>query len=354
MLHQGSHLRSVCLLRLSAIGDVTHVLPVIHALQTRWPALQITWVIGKLEAQLVDGLAGVEFITFDKSAGLSAYWQLKRALKGRRFDVLLHMQAALRASIASLMIKADQRIGFDRARAIDGQWLFTNTKIPARAQQHVLDGFMAFARMLDAKPEAYHWPLPLGAAASYPSTLPLDQPLLIAVNLSTSVRRNNFREWPLDRFSQLIRHVLNEYPCQVVLTGGPSSKELAAAASVEQSLNDARLINVVGKTQLKELAALLAKADVMISPDTGPAHIANAMGTPVIGLYATSNPERTGPYDRRYTVSKYREALAQEGLDIASVKWGRRVRNEHAMSLIELDDVKAVLAHLVREISAYA
>ena len=125
--------RNVCILRLSAIGDTCHVVPVLRTLQQAWPTTQFTWVIGKAEARLMSLIEGVEFITVDKRAGLfGARRQLRAQLAGRRFDVLLHMQLALRASLLAQAIDADIKLGFDRARARELQWLFTNAQIAAR------------------------------------------------------------------------------------------------------------------------------------------------------------------------------------------------------------------------------
>jgi heptosyltransferase I len=138
--------RRLCLLRLSAVGDVSHVLPVVRTLQARWPETRITWIIGKLEHSLVGDIPGIEFIIFDKQRRWRAYRDLHHVLRGRRFDVLLHMQMSLRASLASLLVRADVRLGFDQARAKDLQWLFTNARISSPPRQHVVDSFFAFAR----------------------------------------------------------------------------------------------------------------------------------------------------------------------------------------------------------------
>ena len=116
-----SAIRSLCLLRLSAIGDVCHAVAMVQAIQKQYPDLSITWIIGKVEYQLLKHLPGIQFVIFDKSKGWRSYIQLRRDLQGQRFDVLLHMQVALRATIASLMIKARVRVGFDKARAKEGQ-----------------------------------------------------------------------------------------------------------------------------------------------------------------------------------------------------------------------------------------
>lgn len=123
--------RSLCILRLSAIGDTCHVVPIVRTLQQAWPATQLTWIIGRTEARLMSLIEGVEFITVDKGAGLAARRALSAQLRGRRFDVLLHMQLALRASLVSLAAPAAVRLGFDRPRARELQWLFTNERIVA-------------------------------------------------------------------------------------------------------------------------------------------------------------------------------------------------------------------------------
>ena len=140
--------KNLCLLRLSAIGDISHTLPILRTLQAAWPETHITWVIGKREYALIGDIPGVDFIIFDKSRRWAAYKDLYRALRGKRFDVLLHMQMSLRASLASLLIRANIRLGFDRARAGDMQWLFTNHQIAPRTNQHVIDSFFGFTEAL--------------------------------------------------------------------------------------------------------------------------------------------------------------------------------------------------------------
>src|SRR5690348_14174317 len=121
--------QSLCLLRTSALGDVTHVVPLVRTLQTAWPQTRLTWLIGKLEHRLVGDIEGVEFIVFDKAAGVRGYLDARRALAQRRFDALLHMQVALRANLLSLCVHADRRIGYDGARAKDLHGLFVNERI---------------------------------------------------------------------------------------------------------------------------------------------------------------------------------------------------------------------------------
>ena len=121
---------SLCILRTSAIGDVTHVVPIVNTLREHWPETSISWLIGKLEHRLVGDLPGVEFIVFDKAAGRDGFRAVREQIAGRRFPVLLHMQIALRANLLSLLVKSPLRIGYDRARSKDLHGLFVNCRIP--------------------------------------------------------------------------------------------------------------------------------------------------------------------------------------------------------------------------------
>ncbi|MCP3177564.1 glycosyltransferase family 9 protein [Desulfuromonas sp. KJ2020] len=333
--------KSLCILRLSALGDVTHVLPTLRTLQQHWPQCHITWVIGKTEASLVNDIPGVEFIIFDKSQGLKAYRELHKKLKNRRFDVLLHMQAALRASLASLLISADIRLGFDRARATNGQWLFTNARIAPLKRQHVLDGFLEFAKALGLEPGTLCWdiPIPPEARESADRMLP-DEPFLV-INPCSSVRARNWRNWSVESYAAVINHAFETHGLHTVLTGGPAVNEKAYAEAIVTACRHTP-VNLVGRTTLKQMLAVLDKAAVVIAPDTGPAHMANALGKKVIGLYATSNPERTGPYcHRELTVNRYPEAIkAEYGKGVEELRWGKRVRNPEAMMRISKEEVQ--------------
>src|ERR1035441_7239138 len=163
MTHPITPPASLCILRLSAIGDTCHVVPVVRTLQRLWPTTRLTWIIGRTEARLMTLLPNIEFITIDKRAGLATVRALLSALRGRRFDVLLHLQLSLRASLASLAVRSQLRLGFDRARARELQWLFTNASIAPRTDEHVLDSFQGFLTALGIEPGALEWNLPFTA-----------------------------------------------------------------------------------------------------------------------------------------------------------------------------------------------
>lgn len=340
--------RRLCILRLSAIGDVCHTLPVVRTLQDHWPETHITWIIGKLEHSLLDGITGIEFLPFDKRAGIAAVRDVKRQLDGHRFDALLHMQVALRASILSLGVRADVRIGFDRSRAKDWQWLFTNRRIAAREHEHVMDGLYGFVDALGIPRGKPRWDIPINEKDAHfaAQVIPAGQRTL-AISPCSSQRARNFRNWPVSRFIDVARHAINSHGMAVIVTGGRSELEHEYAGQISAAVP--ACTNLVGSTSLKQLHALLGRATVLVSPDSGPVHMANAAGTPVIGLYATSNPERTGPYlHREWTVNRYPDAVRKFlGKEPGEVSWGKRVRHPAAMDLVTVADVCEKLDRLM-------
>lgn len=327
-------MNSLCLLRLSAIGDVCHAVAMVQAIQRQYPQLKITWVIGKLEYQLLKHLPGIEFVIFDKSQGWRSYFNLHKALRGRRFDVLLHMQVALRATLASLAISAKVRVGFDRARAKEGQWLVTNHRVEPLAQPHVLDGFMGFAKAIGVSDITPSWNIPVPQAdTEFAQRQIADGEKVLVICAAASKAERN---WLPERYAAVAQHAVNK-GYRVILCGGPTALEKALADDIANACS-AKLDNLVGKTSLTQLLALLKRANLVLAPDTGPAHMAVTQGTPVIGLYAHSNPGRTGPYlSQQYVVSAYQEAIASQ--QSGEVKWGTRAKGEHLMALISVEAV---------------
>ena len=347
--------QTLCLLRLSALGDITHVLPTLRTLQKHWPQTKITWIIGKTEYQLVRELEGIHFIIFDKSAGLASYRKLKTQLKqhldGHKFDVLLHMQLSIRASVASLFIPAKIKLGFDRARAKDMQSLFCNRQIkPASIRQHVLDSFLEFPRYFGLDP-VFEWRLPVSQVAieHMKKRLTTDKRLFV-INPCAVAKSKNWRNWHAEGYAAIADLVSTRHDMRVVLTGGNSPLETEMAEKILSSCNSAEPLNLIGKTGIDELVAVLQLADMVIAPDTGPVHIASALGTDTIGLYAATNPDRAGPYNHlSFVVNRYPQALLEyNNTTVEQASWGERVKTAESMDLITVDDVATQIENIIR------
>ena len=321
---------------------MTHVVPLVRTLQSAWPALPVTWVIGRGEHRLLEGLEGVTFVEYDKKSGLRGMHQAGQALRAAhgRFDALLQMQVAGRANLLSAFIPARTRVGYDRARAKDGHGLFINTRIPARPDAHVLDAIGSFCEPLGLRQQAVRWDLPVPDAAHAWAAGQWDddgRPVLMISPCSSHVLRN----WHADRYAALANHALRQ-GWRVVLCGGRSELERRTADAIVAGM-DGPVLDLVGKDTLKQLPALLARADLLVTPDSGPMHIANAMGTKVLGLHAASNPARSGPYsDRRYCVDRYDDAARRYlGRPASELRWGTKVEREGVMELVTVDDAVA-------------
>lgn len=329
---------NLCILRLSALGDATHVVPVVRAIQSHWPDTRITWIIGKLEHALLSGMEGVEFIVYDKRGGMRATRELHETLRKRRFDVLLHMQVAARANLLSCLVRAPVRVGWDKARSRDMHQRFVRERVAAVPFQHQVQGFLEFARALGLPADQPTWNLPISdeALAWAEERLPADGPVLLISPCSSHPLRN----WRAGHYAEVADYAAARADMHVVLSGGPSSLEREVAAEIESRMKQP-CINLVGKDTLEQSKALLQRADLVMTPDSGPAHVASALGTPVIGLYAATWSRRSGPYNSlSLCVDRFEEAArTYRGKAAEDLRWGTRIEEEGVMDLVRPADV---------------
>ena len=329
----------VCLLRLSAIGDTCHALAALRAFQNAWPETRFTWVIGKVEAKLMAAiLPEVEFITFDKRATLAELKRLRRIFAARSFDLLLNLQLSLRASLVSTLIRAPIKLGFDRARARELQWLFTNARIAPASREHVLDSFMGFARACGIDPGSVQWrPVLPPDARDYAERLVTDARSVLLISPCSSHR---LRNWSASGYAALADHAHETHGMRVILVGGRSAVETRMGEQIVAACRY-RPINQIGKDTLPELLALMARASLLISPDSGPAHMAGMVGLPVIGLYAATRTARAGPYlSRAWCVDKYEQAAQQFfGKSADQLPWTLKIEKPGVMDLIGVEEV---------------
>ncbi len=329
------------MLRLSALGDVCNLVPTIRALQRQWPDVRITWIIGKGEYSLLSGLSGVEFLVYDKATGLAGMREIWHTLADTRFDALLHMQQALRASALSLGLKANVRIGYDKARTKDWQHWFTHRQLAPHPRAHVLDSFMDFARLMGVDDTRLEWNLPIPETAiEEAQQLTGEHPYLL-MSPCANPRLRNFRNWSAEGYAAVIEHAWTQHGLRTVLSGGNSPQEREMGTRILSLAASGAVVDAIGATSLKGLLALIDRARAVVAPDSGPVHMANALHTPTVGLFATTNPERAAPYCwRDYVVNRYPQAVRSymhKSLD--GITWGQRVRHPDAMSLIGADDV---------------
>lgn len=338
---------TICILRLSAIGDVCNAIAAVQAIQSQWPTTHITWIAGKAEAALLTPLLpDITVIPFDKKQGFKGMKAVWKALNGQHFDALLHMQSAIRASLLSVGINAKYKLGFDKVRSSDLQHWFTNVKVPSPTSMHVLDGFMAFTQTLGLKPQTPNWTIAISEVdIDWAKAQLSEKPTLIVAPAASKA----FKNWVAEGYAGIIEHAISK-GFEVILAGGPGAIEVELGQDIERQLASP-VTNLIGKTTLLQLLALEKQAALVLAPDSGPAHLANAVGTPVIGLYAHHNPERTGPYNwRDYVVSAYDQAIKLEtGKTAQQVSWRTRVKDSSAMQHITLAQVIARFDEVVKK-----
>ena len=329
----------MAIVRLSALGDVCHALSVVSAVQARHPNARITWITGPAEAQLVRLMPQIDIHVYYKKSGFKGLFSLGNSLKDIKFDVLLHMQWSLRASLLTRVIRAKKRVGFAKSHSREKQHWFVNALAPEPTGKHVLDALMSLARAIDVPNQPPTWHL------SVPESGLLLPDRFVVVNPCGS---EVTRDWTLVGYRSLIQSLLDQ-GVAVVVTGGPNEREVAVCHEVSDGLE---VLNLVGKTRVASLLDVIQKSELVISPDTGPAHMATMVKTPVIALCALSNPKRTGPYnDQENIVSIYRELVEEEsGKAVEMLPWATRVHRKDAMAQLPQEIVMAKVNKVIRQL----
>jgi len=302
----------VCVVMMSAVGDAVHVLPVLHSLKRSAPAMRVTWVLQPGPASLVRGHPLVdEIVTFDRSAGLRGFVDVRRALAERPADVVINLQVYLKAGIITSFARSPVKLGFDRGRARDMNWLFTTDRIPPRPMQHVQDQYLEFCQWLGTPTDRVEWGLgPWNDEErewQRQFVAGFDRPIAPIVVATSKAEK----DWAPERWAEVCDALWSDFGLHPVLVGGRSPRELAAEAAIMRRA--ARAPASALGSGLRKLVAILDSGALVLSPDTGPLHITTALGRPVVSLIGYSNPKRVGPY--RHCADLMIDAYAEPGED---------------------------------------
>ena len=294
--------RRILLIKPSAIGDVVHTLPILQLLRQRWPDAHIAWLLTPACAGLLEGHPMLnEVIVFDRrrfgrswrdpavAVGLGSFLS---ELRGRGFDLVIDLQGLFRSGVLAWQTRAPVRIGFANARELAP--LFYTHRVPIHtSEQHAIDRYLKVAGALgcDVSADKIDFPFHvteddrrevaglLNGTARYAVLLP-------GTNWET-------KRWPAERYAELVGPLRDRFGLASVVAGSADESDLASRVGG---------INVAGKTSLRQLAALIERADLVIANDSGPMHIAAAMNKPLVTLFGPTNPIRTGPYRRQDSV----------------------------------------------------
>lgn len=291
-----ARLDNIGIVMMSAVGDAVHVLPVLNALKRHAPRSRVTWVLQPGPASLVRGHEHVdEIVLFDRSKGWRAFTDVRRELASRAFDLVLNFQVYFKAGIVTSFTRAPVKLGFDRARARDLNWLFTTDRIPPHEPQHVQDQYLEFLAAIGVTPEPIAWnlgPWPNERAWQREFFSKLDRPAAPIVVATSKAQK----DWLPERWAEVADALYYDFALEPVLVGGRTERELAAERVIMDRARH-KPHSALG-SGLRNLVAILDGSALVLAPDTGPLHVAVALDRPVVSLMGYTNPKRTGPYRR--------------------------------------------------------
>ena len=284
----------IAIVMMTALGDAVHVLPVVTALKRHNPNCHITWVLQPGPARLVRGHPNVdEVVVFDKKKGSRGFMEVRQALAGREIDIVLALQVYFKAGVITALIDAPVKLGFDRRRARDVNWLFTTHRIPPHPNQHVQDQYFEFLDYLGLPYEPVTWnlgPWPHELEAQRAFFARFDRPVVSLV-VGTSKAE---KDWLPERWAELNDILYERFGLQPILVGGRSEREVATARTMLETTRHPP-VDTLGAS-IREMVSILHGSALVVSLDTGPLHMSVALDRPVVSLMGYNNPKRVGPY----------------------------------------------------------
>lgn len=282
----------ILVIKLGALGDVINTLPVVVNMHRHFNA-EIHWLVAPLSLPILTCHPAVsKTIVFDKRRLKKNLPGVLRSIRETEYDIIIDFQRILKSALFCMAARGRRRLGFDRTRCKEMTGLFPFERIPhGDPDSHMLTQYMEFGRYLGVPCSRVSWQIP--RVESHDPQLPSEY---IVLNIGATKQPNR---WPLDRFAELADRVHERFRMPCVITGGPEDRD---EATVVQNRTQWEIINLAGRTSVMELVEIIARAECVITADTGPMHLASALGTKLVALFGPSDPSRTGPF--RGTVLK--------------------------------------------------
>lgn len=293
--------RNILIVKPSAIGDVVHTLPILNLLRRQFPQAKISWLITPACAGLLDGHSMVdEVILFERKrfahswrnlAALRDLVSFAKDLSARQFDLAIDLQGLFRSAWITWQTRAPVRVGFANAREF--AWAAYTHRVPIRnLEQHAVERYLTLTESLGCPRSPVEFPFATNDADRefVRDLLGSEEPyalLIPGTNWPT-------KRWPVERFAELVTPLREHYGLRSIAAGAPNEVELAA------KITGAR--NLAGKTNLRQLTALIEGARLIICNDSGPMHLAAALRKPMVACFGPTNPIRTGPYEQMQSV----------------------------------------------------
>lgn len=307
---------NILIVKLSAIGDVIHTLPSLAALRTRYPEAHITWVIEEAAADLITGHPHLDRVIVScrkrwlrelrKGNFVNVFKEVRtfiRHLRARPYDLVIDFHGLLKSAVIVFLSGGKRKLGYDSIQ--EGSGLFLTEKIPEDMEKHAVDRYLDFPRYLGAPVDRPSFLIPVTDAVKNSVAQLLRSHAMETGHPFIAVSPQalwDTKLWDNEKFAGLCDRIIDELHLPVLFTGSDPSV-------IEPILKRMRnaAVNLAGRTPLRELAHLFSLAELLITTDSGPMHLAAAMGTPVVALFGPTDPKRTGPYGQGHRV--IRQAL---------------------------------------------
>ena len=308
---------NILIVKMSAIGDVIHTLPALNALRAHFPDAHIAWLVEEAASPLVEGHQALDRVLISKRkswvrgllgpSGLDnireAYSFVKE-IRDTRYDIVLDFQSLLKSGVLIGLVRAKRKIGYDKGMEhMEQSYLFLNERVPpVNMDIHALSRGMMLLEFLGIQSPKIVYDLPIGDRDHA-----MADDLLVRHGLTGHrplvlihpVAKWETKLWGTRKFSILTDGLIEQYNARVIFTGSQEDRTIIQHMI---SMMKGEAVNLAGETTLKILAALYEKSDLLISTDTGPMHLAAAVGTPVVALFGPTAPWRTGPFGSGHQV----------------------------------------------------
>ena len=315
----------ILIIKLSAIGDVIQTLPMMEALKNQYPQAQIDWLVEEDASELLIGHPALNRVIvsrrkswqrqlFQKShfwATCSEIKKFVRELRGVHYDWVIDNHGIFKSGIMVALSRGRRKIGFKPFPGIadEGSYLFTNERYqPLPIERQALERYLDLIAQVGVSVKNRDLKFSLPAEAPHKAEKLLSEQDLTSSPLVVihPMAKWASKQWPLENFARLAESLSNQ-GASLVFTGSPEDRE-ALESILGQIQTQKRMLNLAGKTDLKELAGLFSLADLVLTPDTGPMHLAAAVHAPLIALFGPTAPWRTGPYGNKHVI--LRKSLA--------------------------------------------
>ena len=305
---------SILIIKLSAIGDVVHTLPLLEVLRQNFPKARIDWMVEEEASKIIDGHKGLDNIIIsyrkswlarfikpgEKSVVIREIIRFLRELRSVEYDVVMDLQGLLKSGILTGITRSKRKIGVTGGR--EGSiFFFTERPYIVDHNQHALDRYLKIAEYLRCNKDLWRGDIPIGGSDKiFVDKLIREKDMqgqrLVAIN---PMARWKTKLWESRRFAIIADRLQKELSCKIIFTGSLHDRSIINEII---AMMNGECINLAGETSLKELAYLYSRCELLISTDTGPMHVAAAMGCPVVALFGPTAPCRTGPYGSGHKV----------------------------------------------------